>query len=216
MAPSFSSTGLARWSSLPQDRGYTDTPLQDSALGLQPRGHLWTQRGLSSSSSSRSQHGGTRATSTHFTCTCPGPSLPLSPLHWEGSRAPATPAHSQSPCHCLYTLPTPVTVWGWREGQRWAAVTVTTDRATGSVTLTCSASSQSGTGTLPLALCPVCVCAGCLAICFAKFPHSPSSTPLGDSWVGAQLQQGWKTPWAEGCALLHGSGAPSCSAWCQQ
>lgn len=109
------------------------------------------------------------------------------------------------PCHCPCTLPTPVIMWGRREGQRWAAVTVTIrDRATVPVALTCSAGSQSGTGTLPLALCPVCVCAGCLAICFRKFPHSPTSAPLRDSWVGAQLQQGWKTSWDEGCALLHG------------
>lgn len=34
------------------------------------------------------------------------------------------------PCHCPCTLPTLVIVWGWREGQCWAAVTVTIrDRA---------------------------------------------------------------------------------------
>lgn len=90
-----------------------------------------------------------------------------------GAEPQPPPLTLSHPCHCTCTLPTPVTVSGWREGQHSSAVTVTIrDRATVPVALTCSASSQSGTGTLPLALCPVCVCAGCLAICFPKFSHS--------------------------------------------
>lgn len=198
--------GLARGSSLPQDRGLRSHPsprlCPRAAATWAPVHPVGPQLLLAVGPS----------TVVHV----PPPHIPPAPARvppcppvlstGRGAEPQPPPFTLGHPCHCPCTLPTLVTVWGWREGQCWAAVTVTIrDRATVPVALTCSASSQSGTETLPPALCPVCVCAGCLAICFPKFLHSPSSSPLGDSWVGAQLQQGWKTPWEEGCALLHRS-----------
>lgn len=90
----------------------------------------------------------------------PPPHIPPVPAHvppcppalsiGRGAEPQPPPLTLNYPCHCLCTFPTPVTVWRRREGQYWAAVTVTIrDRTTVPVALTCSASSQSGTGALP-------------------------------------------------------------------